>query len=336
MLQAKIVLSVLLGLTQKFTSDESLEDILQEVTDAALRLLPGNHASLRVFNDARTELLCGARSGDGADERPMMFRPGEGVLGWVAENGWLAYIRDTASDTRFKLGAAQGFDVRSIVAVPLLSAGKVVGVLAVSSDRVDAFTAEDEALSLLLANCTVPIIEKARLERLALVDELTLVYNDRYLLPRLRDEVERAGRTQSPLSLLMLDADNLKELNHSHSFSAGDRMLQRIADRMRALSPPTFRLVRRGGGTFVVIMPQTGQAAAVKHAETIRSDIAKQPISVGEGVTVSQTISIGVAHWDVSERALELLQRADKAMRDAKAAGRNQSVLSEPPDPGSA
>lgn len=329
MVKAKVALSVLLGLTQKFTSDESLEEILQAVTNAALRLLPGNHASLRVFNDARTELLCGARSGEGADARPMVFRPGEGVLGWVAENGWVAYLRDTATDQRFKTGSGQGFEIRSIVAVPLMSAGKVVGVLAISAPDPDAFTAEDEALALLLANCTVPIIDKARLERLALVDELTQVYNDRYLLPRLRDEVQRAVRTSSPLAVCVLDVDNLKELNNSHSFNAGDRLLQRLADRMRTLFPGAFRIVRRGGGTFVVLMAQTDEETALEHVERVRADIASQPITVAEGVRVTQTVSAGVAGWNSNERALELLQRADAAMKEAKAAGRNRSSMAE-------
>lgn len=333
MVQPKVALSVLLGLTQKFTSDESLEEILQAVTDAALRLLPGNHASLRVFNDARTELLCGARSGDGATARPMVFRPGEGVLGWVAENGWVAYIRDTATDQRFKTGAPQGFEIRSIVAVPLMSAGKVVGVLSISASEPDAFTAEDEALALLLSNCTVPIIDKSRLERLALVDELTLVYNDRYLLPRLRDEVQRAVRTSAPLAVCVLDVDKLKELNHNHSFNAGDRLLQRLADRMRTLLPSAFRIVRRGGGTFVILMPQTDDDAALTHAERLRADIASQPVTVAEGVRVTQTVSVGVAGWSSNERALEFLQRADAAMKDAKAAGRNSCSLAAPVDP---
>jgi len=329
MVQPKVALSVLLGLTQKFTSDESLEEILGAVTKAALRLLPGNHASLRVFNDARTELLCGARSGEGSTARPMVFRPGEGVLGWVAENGWVAYIRDTATDQRFKAGSDQGFAIRSIVAVPLMSAGKVVGVLAISAADPDAFTAEDEALALLLANCTVPIIDKARLERLALVDELTQVYNDRYLLPRLRDEVQRAVRTSSPLSVCVLDVDSLKELNHTHSFNAGDRLLQRLADRMRTLLPNSFRIVRRGGGTFVILMAQTDADAALAHAERVRADVASGPITVAEGVRVTQTVSAGIAGWDSHERALEFLQRADVAMKEAKGAGRNRCKLAE-------
>ena len=333
MVQPKIVLSVLLGLTQKFTSDETLEDILQEVTDAALTLLPGDHTSIRVFNEARTELLCGARSGMGATARPMVFRPGEGVLGWVAENGWVAYIRDTASDARFKVGGEQGFSVRSIVAVPLLSAGNVVGVLAISSATPNDFSPEDEALALLLANCTVPIIDKARLERVALVDDLTLAYNDRYLLPRLRDEVEKARRTDAPLSVLMLDLDHLKQLNQSHSFSAGDRMLQRVADRVRTLSPPTCRLVRRGGGTFVLLMPGFAVEDALMHADALRNDLARQRISVGEGQPVSQTVSIGIAAWSGSERALELLQLADTALKEAKQAGRNRSTIADANQP---
>jgi len=180
MIDAKIALSLLLNLTQRFTSDDSLEDLLQAVTDTTLQLLPGEHASVRVLNEPRDELLCSARSGQGADDVPMVFRPGEGVVGWVAEHGWVANVEDTESDERFLSGPDQAFSVRSLLAVPVLSAGKIVAVLSTSSSKPRAFSPEDEALALLLANATSPLIDRARLERLALVDELTGAYNDRY------------------------------------------------------------------------------------------------------------------------------------------------------------
>ena len=124
----------------------------------------------------------------------------------------------------------------------------------------------------------------------------------------------------------------LKELNHTHSFNAGDRLLQRLADRMRTLLPSPFRIVRRGGGTFVVLMAQTDDDAALNHAERVRADIASGPITVTEGVRVTQTISVGVAGWNNHERAMTLLQRADGAMRDAKSAGRNRTILAPPPE----
>ncbi len=330
MVPAKVVLSTLLGLTQKFTSDEPLEDILQAVTDAAVRLLPGDHASIRVLNDARTELLCGARSGEGATHHPMVFRPGEGVIGWVAEHGWVAYIQDSEADHRFKVGSSQGFTVRSLVAVPLLSAGKVVGVLSTSAPEPNAFTAEDEALVLLLANTTVPIIDRARLERLALVDDLTQAYNDRYLLPRLRDEVEQAGKRATPFSILMLDLDHLKQLNHTHGFEIGDRMLQRVAEHIRQRSDNRHKLVRRGGGTFVLLMPQTPPEAVQTFADALRASLAEQPLDLGGDVTVTQTLSIGLAHWEPEERAMTLLQRADTAMKLAKQGGRDRVEVAEP------
>lgn len=327
MVSAKVALSALLNLTQKFTSDEPLEDILQCVTDTALRLLPATHSSIRILNDTHTELLCGARSGEGLSAKPMTFRPGEGVIGWVVEHGWVAYIQDTATDGRFVAPSHQGFAVGSMIAVPLVSAGKVMGVLSAAAAEPQAFSPEDEALTLLLGNCTVPIIDRARLERLAWVDELTGAYNDRYLLPRLRVEVDQAKRQGMPLSLLVLDLDHLKRVNDTHGFDKGDEILEQVGKRLRREAGARLRLVRRGGGTFVLLLPGSDEASALELADTLRHAMAVEPFLVGEDTTVEQTLSVGVASWDGEERALALLDRADSAMKEAKKSGRNQVAL---------
>ncbi len=324
----KDALNVLLELTRLLAEDAALDHALQAVTDAAMKLFPGYHCSVRMFDEQRVQLLTGARSGEGQRARPMTFRRGEGVLGWVAEHNEVARIDDVHADERFIPAQSQGFEIGSIIALPLPSATEVVGVLAVTAPGTVAFSDDDEMLVRLLANCAVPSLERARLERLAVTDVNTLAYNLRALQPRLAEELQRARMNVAPLSLALLDLDRFKRVNDTFGHAAGDVVLRLFADRVRESVRRPDILVRRGGEEFVLIMPHTEQEQAAVVAERIRQFVADTPMSVGDGVQIPQTVSIGLATWDGAETAEALEKRADLAMYEAKRAGRNKVVSS--------
>ena len=322
-------LEVLLGLTQELTVERPLEESLHKVTEAAVDLVRADHASIRLLDASRAALLAGARSGSAQDERPMAFKTGEGVIGWVVENGQGVVIDDVNVDDRFVVLSGQGFVVRSMIAEPMWSSGEVIGVISVSSPDVGAFRADDQLLVRLLANCSVPPVERARLKRLALYDDMTLAYNHRYLLPRLNEEIERARRSHGSVCILLMDLDHFKQVNDRHGHAFGDRVLRLFADRVRAKVRKPDVLVRRGGEEFVLIMPavsdqEQGQSTAARIKETLE----REPIEVAPGKSITQTVSIGVANWDGKETAEGLEHRADLAMYEAKRQGRNRIVLS--------
>jgi diguanylate cyclase (GGDEF)-like protein len=318
----------LLELTRRLLEKIPLAEALQAVTDTALRLLPAQHASVRVLDESGTRLLSGARSGKGSEHAPLDFQPGEGIVGWVVTNGASARIADTSRDQRFKPASGrQGFSIRSILDVPLWSAGKVVGVLGVTSPEPNAFTEDDEMLALLLANCAAPSIEKARLEYLSITDHHTMAYNQRLLFPRLREEIERARRHGTPLSVLLMDLDHFKRVNDAYGHAAGDFVLQCFADRARGSVRLSDVLIRRGGEEFLLIMPDMPRQLAGLVAERIRHSMSESPLVLGEDVEVIQTVSIGTASWNGQESAEELERRADAAMYTAKQQGRNRVVL---------
>jgi len=301
------------------------------VTDAALRLIPAEHASVRLLDVGGLELLAGARSGVGVTHRPMTFRRGVGVIGWVVSSGETARIARAEVDPRFVPPADQGFTIGSILATPLWSGGKVIGVLSVTSPIEGRFSVMHEDLIRLVANCTVPSIDRARLERLSITDDCTAAYNHRYLMPRLADEMERARRHVSPLSVLLLDLDYFKQVNDSWGHQAGDDVLAVFADRARDQVRRQDVLVRRGGEEFVLIMPDTGREEAEHVAERIRRVMADEPIVLRGGEEIRQSVSIGVATWDGVEQPVELEERADRAMYTAKEAGRNRVMTAAAP-----
>ncbi len=326
-------LQAFLELTRDLTESSSLEQSLGAITSAALRLLPCDHASVRLIGTANSGLLSAARAGVGAAHPPVAFATGEGVMGWAVEHEQSVRIDDVREDDRFVGSAEQGFTIRSLLVEPLWAGGKVVGVLSVSSASTKSFSGQDSLVARLLANCSVPPIERARLERIAITDHLTLAYNHRYLAPRLYEEMARSRRSGDALSLLLLDLDHFKNVNDIYGHGVGDEVLRVFADKVRAEVRRSDVLVRRGGEEFILLMPRADAITAAKIAERLRQAVSAVPIRTTKGVIVEQTVSIGAATWDGSESAERFEHRADAAMYEAKARGRNIVMFAETPLP---
>jgi diguanylate cyclase (GGDEF)-like protein len=318
-------LDALTALTQNILDALDRQSRLQLVTDIALRLAPAaNHASVRLAHE--DGLKVGARSGVGADRPADGFRKGQGVLGWVVETGVAARIDDSARDPRFAAVANRGFEVSSLVSVPIRARGVTLGVLSLSAPERNAFTDEDEALAKMLAQAAAQALVTSELERLAITDAQTLAFNRGHLFPRLKQEFERAVARGTSVCILLIDLDHFKRVNDEHGHAVGDELLRAFADTARTLVRGSDVLVRRGGEEFVLIMPGTRERDAVGVAERLRQRLERRPLLTREGLCVQPTISVGVAGWDGHESAEALDERADHAMYEAKQRGRNRVV----------
>src|SRR5205823_4007405 len=159
-------------------------------------------------------------------------------------------------------------------------------------------------------------------------DQLTGLHNRRYMTGQLGALVSRAARGGEPVSALMIDIDHFKKINDSFGHDIGDEVLQefavRLASNVRAVDLPC----RYGGEEFVVIMPETSLEDAGRIAERIRRHVAGSPFRVAGGSELlSVTISIGVAATTgEGDFAEALLKRADEAVYEAKASGRNMVI----------
>ena len=161
---------------------------------------------------------------------------------------------------------------------------------------------------------------------LALIDSLTGLYNRRYLTAHLAALMERLQRTGKPVSLLMVDVDNFKQVNDTYGHAVGDEVLTSVADRLSRHLRNFDTVARWGGEEFVVLMPEADGRVAAAVAERLRSKIADQPAIVKhEKGELPITVSIGIA---VTSEALttpdDLLRAADAAMYEAKRQGRNR------------
>jgi diguanylate cyclase (GGDEF)-like protein len=160
---------------------------------------------------------------------------------------------------------------------------------------------------------------------LSITDPLTGLRNRRVVQERLEEEVGRAQRYGTALSVLLIDIDGLKELNDRHGHRAGDVALRKVATAIRNGSRATDRAARWGGDEFMLLAPNTGLTEARQLAERIRGLVAEGTSAPGEPITVS----VGVATHDSARDAgttEALVRRADRALYEAKRLGRNLVV----------
>ncbi len=317
------VLQVLRRVTESLSRDQWLETALRDVVDGALQLVPGDHASLRLLDASRKRLLAAARAGAGREVFSLPLVVGEGIAGWVIENAAAAFVTDVRADNRFQPAALQGFSIGSMIAEPLLAGGVAVGVLSVSSSTTSAFSLDDALLIRLLANCSVPLLERARLARLTVTDELTTAFNANYLAPRLAEEMDRAKHSGEPLSVLTMDLDQLDRINQAFGRDLGDRVLVLFASRVRGLLRSYDVPIRFDGEEFVVLLPGTSPTQALATGEAIRR-ACEEPMEPFPGARLTQTVSVGVATWDGTESADEVVARAKRGLWEAKQEGGNR------------
>jgi len=163
---------------------------------------------------------------------------------------------------------------------------------------------------------------------LAITDQLTGLYNRRYMETHLGTLVEQAAARGKPIAVLVLDIDFFKAINDGHGHDAGDDVLREFAIRMRKSIRGIDLACRYGGEEFVIVMPETDMAVAATVAERLRRRIATEPFPIDQGrKSIEVTISIGIASLEsADDNAANMLKRADQALYRAKRDGRNRVV----------
>lgn len=168
-----------------------------------------------------------------------------------------------------------------------------------------------------------------RLEQLAITDELTQVYNYRFLKAALRKEVKRAGRFGEIFSVLMIDVDNLKSYNEKNGHLRGSELLRTVGGLLLRNSRSADLVAKYGGDEFMIILPRTEPGGALVMAERIRTAVEKQRFVNVEPGGIS--ISIGISTFpNHGQTVRDLVASADEALFQAKRSGRNcvrQAIL---------
>jgi diguanylate cyclase (GGDEF)-like protein/PAS domain S-box-containing protein len=223
------------------------------------------------------------------------------------------------------------YRIKSTLNVPMIASGKVLGFAEIWDSTTEReWEAEDLRICQTLANQTAVTLDNARLysemQHMAITDPLTGVYNRRGLFEAGEREIQRAIRTDRPLSGIMIDIDHFKKVNDTYSHAVGDQVLQGMIELCKKQLRSTDILGRYGGEEFAILLPETDCQIAYRIAERIRQSIAETPIRTKEG-EISITISMGITctREGISDVGI-FLDRADTAMYTAKTLGRNRVV----------
>jgi diguanylate cyclase (GGDEF)-like protein len=296
----------------------------------------------------------GPKSDDLMEER---FSSRKGIIGEVYRTGRPYSSSEPLADPIFRSGPGLriGFNIDSVVGAPIEAEGRTIGVIELINHSSGSGYSEAD-LSLLgifaqtISLSVVNAIDAQRAKEIAKRDELTELYNDRYLHGSLSKIIDDSVANGSECGIIFLDLDHFKEVNDTHGHLVGSQLLSEVGATLKQIIPGEGLAARYGGDEFVIALPGAGRQETFWVAETIRQNIADRafvvsadpessdgaPSLVIEGVV---TCSIGIATLQsdiMPELSAEngnsmnakdqLLRKADTCMYAAKELGRNRTV----------
>lgn len=220
---------------------------------------------------------------------------------------------------------AKQHGIRSVLAIPLTSPEpESRGIFVIYADHEDYFKRVGEGLFRSLGTLFSSVLsvtsERATFEKIALQDALTGTLN-RHAVPLIERRLARRFFSDPPAALLLMDLDHFKVVNDVHGHSVGDQLLKEVSKVLRGALRKDDEIVRWGGEEFVVCLPKTKVSDALFIAEKLRQAVQ----AIGQPVPV--TISVGVTEVTPNGTLADAVERADKALYQAKKQGRNQVML---------
>jgi diguanylate cyclase (GGDEF)-like protein len=279
--------------------------------------------SLLLLDESKKELYFELAVGKASQAlKDVRIQMGQGIAGWVAENGEAVVVPDTSKDTRFfdKVDEKTKMETQSIVAVPVKFRGTCLGVIElINCFGPDGFDSRDLNLLEALADFAAIALENARhvkrIHELTITDDCTTLYNARHMGFILETEIYRSQRYNYEFSIVFIDLDHFKQVNDTHGHLIGSKLLAEIGNALKSHCRLIDFAFRYGGDEFVILLPQTSKDNALNVARRLHKLIRETPWLEQVGLKARITPSIGVASYPVDSRTKEgLLHLADEAM----------------------
>lgn len=321
--------ALLLELSEMLQACRSLDEAFTVISRFAPKLFAESHSGAMFFlNASRNWLEPRAHFGSYPVNDHGMLLPDDC---WSLRRGTLHLVAQNSTTVPCSHSQVSSRGAKASLCVPLHGHAELLGMLHLLAGQRFSESFEKriviiaEQVSIALSN--LALREKLRNESIR--DPLTGLFNRRYTEETFERELNRAMRQRGALSVMMLDVDHFKRFNDTFGHEAGDRILREIGGFLRAYTRGGDIASRMGGEELLVILPGADIETARNKAEEIRAAIAKLRI-VHAGADVGEvTISIGIAGFPQQGQAAdELMRAADRALYEAKHAGRNRVVVS--------
>jgi diguanylate cyclase (GGDEF)-like protein len=318
--------------SKALVSAYDMETLLSAVLGRIKAIMPARNWSLLLIDPQTKELYFAVVDGLAPETvKDIRLQPGEGIAGTVAQTGKPIFIPDVDQDPRFaaRVDAQTGFDTRSIIALPLLVRGEVIGVFEVINVEDEKFFREKYLPHLtILADYVAIAVDNVhnlqKLEARTFIDEVTGFYNTRYLIHELDRLIPQLLEQGEPFSVVFLDLDNFKTVVDAHGHLRGTRVLAQVARVINEVLGPDDAVVRYGGDEFIILMPRRPPQDALDITRRLRRAINQAAYLQDEGLAIKVTASYGIASLpDDAQDREQLLLIADRAMFGSKSRGRD-------------
>lgn len=313
-----------------------LHTMLGTVTEIIRKSIPFERISVYLLDESKTSLTLAYSNGLDIPET-MTLQLGEGTPGRTAEHGEHIHIHDLAvfyqTFDDFIHYPAEKKQGGAYIGIVLRAYNATIGVIGMDTSVQYGLSVDDMDFMAILSHQLAAGIEKTllfdKIQHISQHDGLTDLYNYRVFQERLQQEIIKRDRSRKPLSLMMLDIDDFKQVNDQYGHQAGDELLKALAVILanQSRSHSFDVCCRYGGEEFAVIMPELDSTNAVIAAERIRKAVEEHPFSLKNGnTTVKMTVSVGVATLtgETDQGPEALVKQADDALYRAKKTGKNR------------
>ncbi len=322
--------------SKALVSAYDMETLLTAILGRIKAIIPARNWSLLLIDPQTKELYFAVVVGVAPETvKNIRLKPGEGIAGTVASTGIPIFIPDVNQDPRFsaRVDATTGFETRSIIALPLLVRGEVIGVFEVVNVEDERFFREKYLPHLtILADYVAIAVDNVRnlqkLEARTFIDEVTGFYNTRYLIHELDRLIPQHLSRGEPFSVVFLDLDNFKKVVDTNGHLRGSKVLAQVARVIHGVLGPDDSLVHYGGDEFLILLPHRSQADALQIARRLRLTLNATAFLQDENLAIKVTASYGIATVpeDAQDRE-KLLLIADRAMFGSKGRGRDRIMV---------
>jgi diguanylate cyclase (GGDEF)-like protein len=340
--------AILYKATHEISASLEIDQLYEVIYKTVLKVMPCNDFIITGYDANSNEVVPLYIIEEGVRLTMQRYTADHGLTGKILHTG-KSYILNTPEELNnsgidFVLASQTEDATNSIVAVPMVHYGKVVGMISAQSYKINAYTKDDQQLLELLATHAAIAIENANLfskiQQMADLDPLTGIFNRRKFYMHAEREFTRAHRYKDPLSVIMMDVDEFKKFNDNFGHKVGDFVLQIVAEQCKKSLRDVDIFGRHGGEEFIALLPSTKLESAQVVAERLRArvqDANLEPArkfleeSTGSGASLDKlkiTVSVGLATCDDSCTNIDLLvDHADRAMYKAKNSGKNKVVI---------
>jgi diguanylate cyclase (GGDEF)-like protein len=310
-------------------SEQSLDALLERIADTVGELIPHDDLAFYEADESTRELRGVLARGEYASEvladEPFSF--GQGITGWAVEHREPVLSNRADLDPRVMFVEGTPPDPEALIAVPLVSRGKIKGALNIYRAGLNEFTEEEFRLAIRFGDAAALALDnahaRASLELQAQTDPLTGLWNHRSFHERLRHEVVRASSEHDSLALMMLDLDDFKRVNDIYGHGIGDLVLAELGVQLRSAVRESDDVCRTGGEEFAIIVRSADLGLAHALAERVAERVAQTEFDPAGPMTLSIGIALGP---DDAANPRELVACAELAMMTAKARGKNRIV----------